>query len=256
MKRPAPRLCLKRADRQSLAVARRGAGDLVDTIDIRLSDLTGKARIRHAALHLFGADGYAQTSLRSIAQTARVSLALIAHHFGSKHQLRDAVDAWMVNTFEKVAREVTLTHGERSSEERCRWFADAIGGILDAKPEVRAYLRRMVVVDGGPNGAALLASLLAIARGVVEHPPHQQSNEAELARRSLQWMLLMLGPSLLEPVLARCIPGLFAQPQTPARIDGGPQRPFRIVGGGADIPGRTEVRLGRVATSATERFRH
>ncbi len=80
----------------------------MDAIDIRLADLTGRARIRHAALHLFGAEGYAQTSLRSIAHTAGVSLALIAHHFGSKHQLRDAVDAWVLATFERAAREAAV----------------------------------------------------------------------------------------------------------------------------------------------------
>lgn len=228
----------------------------MDAIDIQLADLTGRARIRHVALHLFGADGYAQTSLRSIAHKARVSLALIAHHFGSKHQLRHAVDAWVVDTFEKVARDVARLHGGRSSEERCRSFADAVGGILEAKPEVRAYLRRMIVVDGGPNGAALLASLLAIARSVVAEPPHRQDGEQDLSRRSLQWMLLMLGPSLLEPVLARCIPGLFGAPPPPARADATPPRPFHVVAGRLDAPARAEARLAHAAISGPEYFRH
>ncbi|MBO9664578.1 TetR/AcrR family transcriptional regulator [Dokdonella sp.] len=228
----------------------------MDAIDTQLADLTGRARIRHVALYLFGADGYAQTSLRSIAQKARVSLALIAHHFGSKHQLRHAIDVWVVDTFEKIARDITRTHAGRSSEERCRSFADAVGGILDAKPEVRAYLRRMIVIDGGPNGAALLASLLGIARSVVAEPPHHQDGEPDLSRRSLQWMLLMLGPSLLEPVLARCIPGLFAEPRTPTRVDAAPARPFRVVGGRIDAPNRTDARHTHAAMSTSEYFRH
>lgn len=228
----------------------------MDATDIRLTDFTGRARIRHAALHLFGADGYAQTSLRSIAQTARVSLALIAHHFGSKHQLRDAIDAWMVNTFERLARDGALAHGDHSSEERCRRFAHAAGDVLDAKPEVRAYLRRMIVIDGGPNGAALLASLLTITRSVITLPPHQQDGESDLAPRSLKWMLLMLGPSLLEPALTRCIPGLFSHPQALSRLDDGTQRPFRLLVGRIDASAHADTRPGYVVAPAVERFRH
>jgi len=60
------------------------------------SDLTAKARIRDAALASFGADGFDATSVRSIAEAARVSAALVIHHFGSKYALRDACDAYVL----------------------------------------------------------------------------------------------------------------------------------------------------------------
>jgi AcrR family transcriptional regulator len=56
------------------------------------SDLTGRARIRDAALHLFGERGHAATTMREIAERADVSPALVVHHFGSKQGLRDAID--------------------------------------------------------------------------------------------------------------------------------------------------------------------
>lgn len=56
------------------------------------SDLTGRARIRDAALHLFGERGHAGTTMRDIAERAGVSPALVVHHFGSKQGLRDAID--------------------------------------------------------------------------------------------------------------------------------------------------------------------
>jgi len=188
----------------------------VDSIDIRLADLTGRARIRHAALHLFAAEGYAGTSLRAIAQRAGVSLALISHHFGSKHQLRDAVDAWVLATFEKAAREAAAHAPAPADEAPCRAFAAAVGELLGARPEIRAYLRRMAVVDATANGAALLAALLALARGIVERAQGARG-ERELTRQSLHWLLLVLGPALLEPVLERCVPDLFEAPRASPR---------------------------------------
>lgn len=180
----------------------------MDSIDIRLADLTGRARIRHAALHLFAAEGYAGTSLRAIAHGAGVSLALISHHFGSKHQLRDAIDAWVLATFEKAAREASARAGAAVDDTACRAFADTVGELLGSRAEIRAYLRRMAVVDATPNGAALMASLLALVRGIVERSQGVH-DERELTRQSLHWLLLVLGPALLEPVLERCVPDLF-----------------------------------------------
>jgi len=178
--------------------------------DILLADLTGRARIRHAALALFAAEGYAQTSLRSIAQRAQVSLALIAHHFGSKHQLRDAVDKWVLAIFEKAAADAALGEGSAAGETACRAFAAGIGDIMAMQPEVRGYLRRMIVVDAAPNGIAMIGALLALLRGLMERS-HSQRSEHDRGEQSLQFLLLALGPALLEPVLQRYMPDLFTE---------------------------------------------
>jgi len=197
--------------------------------DIRLADLSGRARIRHAALALFAAEGYAQTSLRSIAQHAHVSLALIAHHFGSKHQLRDAVDKWVLAIFEKAAAEAVLGEGSASEEAACRAFATGIGDIMATHPEIRGYLRRMTVVDAAPNGIALIGSLLMLLRSLMKRS-RPLRGEHDCAEQSLRFLLLALGPALLEPVLQRYMPGLFAQPGTPTlrALDGQPSVPSRI----------------------------
>lgn len=184
--------------------------------DIRLADLTGRARIRHAALHLFASEGYAQASLRSIALRAEVSLALIAHHFGSKHQLRDAVDAWVLAMFERAAANAAGA-GKAADDAICGAFAAAVGDLVGARPEIRAYLRRSAVVDATPNGIALVGSLLAITRGVVQRS--RSGGEGDLGWQSLQLLLLVLGPALLEPILQRCIPDLFAEPGAQVRRD-------------------------------------
>ncbi|MGY1618507.1 TetR family transcriptional regulator [Geodermatophilus sp. SYSU D00691] len=54
-------------------------------------DLTGRARIRDAAIRRFAVDGFG-TSVRAIAADAGVSPGLVIHHFGSKEQLRTACD--------------------------------------------------------------------------------------------------------------------------------------------------------------------
>jgi TetR/AcrR family transcriptional regulator, regulator of cefoperazone and chloramphenicol sensitivity len=196
--------------------------------DIRLADLTGRARIRHAALALFAAEGYAHTSLRSIARKAQVSLALIAHHFGSKHQLRDAVDKWVLTIFEKAAAEAALGEGDVSDEAACRAFAAGIGDIMAKHPEVRGYLRRMTVVDAAPNGIALIGSLLMLLRGLMKRsrPPRSEHDTGE---QSLQFLLLALGPALLEPMLQRWMPDLFAETA---------RRPIRALDGPAPEPAR------------------
>ncbi|MFA7514520.1 MAG: helix-turn-helix domain-containing protein, partial [Mycolicibacterium vanbaalenii] len=60
-------------------------------------DLTAAARIRDAAIDLFGRDGFA-VGVRSIASAADVSPGLVIHHFGSKDGLRKACDDFVAET--------------------------------------------------------------------------------------------------------------------------------------------------------------
>jgi len=189
----------------------------MEPLDIRLADLTGKARIRHAALRLFAANGYAQTSLRAIAHAADVSLALITHHFGSKHQLRDAIDKWVLATFERAAGDALCRHDARAATKAFAVFVEHVGDILRARPEVRAYLRRMAVVDGSPNGANLIGSMLGLIRRVIEHE-QPLADERGRSEQSLQWLLLLFGPALLEPVLRRCLPDGAVEAGASARV--------------------------------------
>lgn len=69
-------------------------------------DLTGQARIRDAALRLFGEQGFDRATLRGIAEAAGVSPGLVRHHFGSKEGLRDACDAYLAKTVERINEQV------------------------------------------------------------------------------------------------------------------------------------------------------
>lgn len=59
------------------------------------SDLTARARVRDAAVGLFGRSGF-NVSVRAIADAAGVSPGLILHHFGSKQGLREACDDYVL----------------------------------------------------------------------------------------------------------------------------------------------------------------
>ncbi|MGC0271821.1 TetR family transcriptional regulator [Pseudactinotalea sp. Z1739] len=55
------------------------------------ADLTARARLRDAAIEVFGDVGF-DASVRAIAARAGVSAALVIHHFGSKEKLRAVCD--------------------------------------------------------------------------------------------------------------------------------------------------------------------
>jgi TetR/AcrR family transcriptional regulator, regulator of cefoperazone and chloramphenicol sensitivity len=60
----------------------------------KTDDLTTRARIRDAAIEVFGRDGFT-TGVRAVATAAGVSPGLVNHHFGSKDGLRAACDGYV-----------------------------------------------------------------------------------------------------------------------------------------------------------------
>ncbi|MCM0615534.1 TetR/AcrR family transcriptional regulator [Paenarthrobacter sp. TYUT067] len=70
-------------------------------------DLTTRARIRDAAIGIFGRDGFARATIRSVASAAGVSPGLVIHHFGSKTGLREACDQHVLAQTATQGREKT-----------------------------------------------------------------------------------------------------------------------------------------------------
>ncbi|HLS14260.1 MAG TPA: TetR/AcrR family transcriptional regulator [Beutenbergiaceae bacterium] len=68
------------------------------------SDLTGRARIRDAALAVFADRGTKGTTVQLVAEQAGVSTGLIRHHFGSKAGLLTACDDYAIGTMLDQAR--------------------------------------------------------------------------------------------------------------------------------------------------------
>ena len=124
------------------------------------ADITTRARIRDAALALFGAHGFSGTSVRTIADHAGVSAALVIHHFRSKEALRAECDAYIVN--EVIGRKETLATDSDLSSTMRDWHAD-----VDAHRASLDYLARMIT-DGTEAGARLFDDLVERTASMID----------------------------------------------------------------------------------------
>ena len=104
-----------------------------------VDDLTATARIRDAAIDLFGRDGFS-VSVRAIAAAADVSPGLVIHHFGSKEGLRKACDNFIAETV-LASKQESIT-----SSDPATWFA-AMAEIEEYAP-MMAYLVRSMQNGG------------------------------------------------------------------------------------------------------------
>ncbi|MFG2090618.1 MULTISPECIES: TetR/AcrR family transcriptional regulator [unclassified Spirillospora] len=71
----------------------------------RPGDLTGRARIRDAALLQFAELGVKGATIRGIAKAAGVSPALVQHHYGTKEALRRECDEHVIEVIRDVKQE-------------------------------------------------------------------------------------------------------------------------------------------------------
>ena len=121
-------------------------------------DLTAAARIRDAAIEQFGEHGFG-VGLRSIAEAAGVSAALVIHHFGSKDGLRKSCDDY-------VAEEIRSGKSEAMrSSDPATWFA-AMAEIEEYAP-LMAYLVRSMQ-SGGELANTLWRKMIDNAEGYLD----------------------------------------------------------------------------------------
>jgi AcrR family transcriptional regulator len=103
-------------------------------------DRTAIARIRDAAIDQFGRNGF-DVGLRTIAEAAGVSAALVIHHFGSKDKLREACD-------DHIAEEIRLSKSQSlQSNDPTSWFAQM--AEIESYAPMMAYLVRSMQSGSG-----------------------------------------------------------------------------------------------------------
>jgi AcrR family transcriptional regulator len=145
-------------------------------------------RILQAAVELFGAKGFAATSVRALAAAAGVSPGLVIHYFGSKDGLRLAAEQ------EMLAR--VAAHFERAADV-AEW-SRSLEQLLDDQPAIVAYLRR-ALLEQSDAGARLFDRLLEVAEATVTSL--QQRGAARRADdpkgQTIAVMAVNLGPILL-----------------------------------------------------------
>lgn len=124
-----------------------------------VTDLSTSARIRWAALKLFGERGYDHTTIRQIADAAEVSPGLVIHHFQAKAKLREACDAWVL---EWVGSEQGSTVTAGGMPPTTQWLSDhpELAVLLDY---LGASLR-----SGGPTADRLFDQLVAVTIQTLE----------------------------------------------------------------------------------------
>jgi AcrR family transcriptional regulator len=121
-------------------------------------DLTAAARIRDAAIEQFGEQGFG-VGLRSIAEAAGVSAALVIHHFGSKDGLRKACDDY-------VAEEIRSDKSEAMrAKEPGTWFAQL--AEIESYAPMMAYLVRSMQ-SGGDLAKMLWGRMIDDAESYLE----------------------------------------------------------------------------------------
>ena len=104
-----------------------------------VDDFTATARIRDAAIDLFGRDGFA-VGVRAIATAAGVSPGLVIHHFGSKEGLRKACDDYVAESVYGSKSEAMQT------SDPATWFAQL--AEIEAYAPLLAYLMRSLQTGG------------------------------------------------------------------------------------------------------------
>jgi AcrR family transcriptional regulator len=161
-------------------------------------DATAAARIRDAAIALFGERGFDRTSVRQIATDAGVSAALVIHHFGSKEGLRQACDDWLVT---RLIGERTRTSGPEIAATMREW--------LDDPERFRVYIDYFttMLADGTEGGNRLFDRLVrdtaAMLDAGVEDGSMHESSDREM--RALLITIYGLAPLLLRDQLARSL---------------------------------------------------
>jgi AcrR family transcriptional regulator len=102
-------------------------------------DRTAAARIRDAAIDQWGRHGF-QVGLRSIAEAAGVSAALVIHHYGSREGLRRACDEYVTQRVRAEKSASLQTNDPRA------WFAQM--AAIESYAPLMAYLVRSMQSGG------------------------------------------------------------------------------------------------------------
>lgn len=153
-------------------------------------DLTGRARLRDAAIECFAARGFGE-SLRAIAAAAGVSAGLVRHHFGSKEQLRAECDSTVLGRYRRLKTDSLnvepglLFSQLPSSREGGIVLVYILRSVRDGGAAGRAFLERMVA-------EALEFALDAVARGVIVPSRDEEARVRLLVRQSVGALIVQL----------------------------------------------------------------
>lgn len=114
-----------------------------------------KARILASARNLFARKGYAETSLREIAEDVGIRTPSLYAHFPSKEALYAAVYAEVVVDHTAFFEEVVHSTADLDPLPRLRHLLEGIGRYYRDRQDLHEFSLRAAVDERGPSGERL-----------------------------------------------------------------------------------------------------
>jgi AcrR family transcriptional regulator len=166
-------------------------------------------RIRTAALRSFATQGTSATSLRTVAETAGVSVGLVQHHFGNKAGLIKAVEDHVLGVvIEIIARPIQAPPADSIAD-----MGGRVTQFIVEYPDVVDYVGR-ALIDGSPLGTTIFDTLAAF--GTARWNQRKDNGEArpdiDVTWAALNSLVMALGTLILRGHLERQVPQAFATP--------------------------------------------
>jgi AcrR family transcriptional regulator len=163
-------------------------------------------RIRSAALRSFATHGASATSLRTVAETAGVSVGLVQHHFGNKAGLIKAVDDHVLGVvIEIIARPIQAPPADSIAD-----MGGRVTEFIAQHPDVVDYLGR-ALIDGSQLGTTIFDTLAAF--GTARWNQRKDNGEArpdiDVTWAALNSLVMALGTLILRGHLERHVPQAF-----------------------------------------------
>src|SRR5262245_48395177 len=161
-------------------------------------DLTARARIREAAMQQFAENGFERTTIRGIAAAAGVSGGLVRHHYGSKQELKEAVDEHVAAEIRRISDEMMVA-GERGD------LAPSVVSREAVRP-FQAYLAR-ALLDGSTTLATLFDEMVAPTEQWIALADRERTDEpwADRRTRAAVFTAMALGVPLMQQHLSRVL---------------------------------------------------
>jgi AcrR family transcriptional regulator len=172
--------------------------------------MTGRARIRDAAMHLFADQGAKAATTRAVAEAAGVTPGLVFHHFGTKQGLRDACDAYVL---EYLHDGITQALDEQRLADPAY-----LASVYQSAPLVLRYLAR-ALVDGSTAAASLFDNVVELTEEYLAvHPPQQSASGSDPRAQAAVLIAMRLGMWVLHPHLARALGADSLTPELLSRV--------------------------------------
>ena len=155
---------------------------------------------------LFAEQGVKATTIRGIAEAAKVSPGLVQHHFGTKEALRQACDEYVLGYLREQATVGVTDHNLEKPE--------FIENVHRTAPPLMKYLGR-ALVDGSPAAAAMFDELVRVTE---EHLADDDRSEADHRARATVLTAMKLGITVLHEHVSRALGTDLYAPQGAVRV--------------------------------------